>query len=58
MTRMTGPDWAVMCDLMNTHTYTHTHHDRLVALTVLRPLRRHASGVVDEHIQRRISVKE
>ena len=29
MTRMTGPDCAVMCNLINTHThthkYTHTH---------------------------------
>ena len=25
MTRMTGPDSAVMCNLINTHTHTHTH---------------------------------
>ena len=25
MTRMTGPDYAVMCNLINTHTHTHTH---------------------------------
>ena len=25
MTRMTGPDCAVMCNLINTHTPTHTH---------------------------------
>ena len=25
MTRMIGPDCAVMCNLINTHTYTHTH---------------------------------
>ena len=24
-TRMTGPDCAVMCNLINTHTQTHTH---------------------------------
>ena len=24
MTRMTGPDCAVMCNLTNTHTHTHT----------------------------------
>ena len=24
MTRMTGPDCAVMCNLMNTHTHTYT----------------------------------
>ena len=25
MTRMTGPDCAVMCNLINTHTHAHTH---------------------------------
>ena len=25
MTRMTGPDCAVMCNLISTHTNTHTH---------------------------------
>ena len=25
MTRMTGPDCAVMCNLINIHTYIHTH---------------------------------
>ena len=25
MTRMTGPDCAVMCNLINTHTHTHEH---------------------------------
>ena len=25
MIRMTGPDCAVMCNLINTHTHTHTH---------------------------------
>ena len=24
MTRMTGPDCAVMCNFLNTHTHTHT----------------------------------
>ena len=28
MTRMTGPDCAVMCNLINTHTHTHTHTKR------------------------------
>ena len=26
MTRMTGPDCAVMCNLINTHTHTHTRN--------------------------------
>ena len=25
MTRMTGPDCAVMCNLINTHAHKHTH---------------------------------
>ena len=25
MTSMTGPDCAVMCNLINTHTHTHTN---------------------------------
>ena len=25
MTRMTGPDCVVMCNLINTHTHTHTN---------------------------------
>ena len=25
MTRMTGPDCAVMCNFINTHTFEHTH---------------------------------
>ena len=29
MTRMTGPDCAVMCNLINTHTHTHTHRGDL-----------------------------
>ena len=28
MTRMTGPDCAVMCNLINTHTHTQTHTTR------------------------------
>ena len=34
MTRMTGPDCAVICNLINTRTHTHTHthtHTRTVA---------------------------
>ena len=29
MTRMTGPDCAVMCNLINTHTHTHTHTSKI-----------------------------
>ena len=32
MTRMTGPDCAVMCNLISIHTYTHTY---IYVLTVL-----------------------
>ena len=28
MTRMTGPDCAVMCNSINTHTHTHTSGSR------------------------------
>ena len=28
MTRMTGPDYAVLCDLINMHTHTHTHTNK------------------------------
>ena len=28
MTRMTGPDCVVMRNLINTHTHTHTQHDK------------------------------
>ena len=28
MTRMTGPDCVVMCNLINTHTHTHTWEDQ------------------------------
>ena len=40
MTRMTGPDCAVMCNLINTHTYTHTHtHNRVLHQALVRSLR-------------------
>ena len=29
MTRMTGPDCVVMCNLINTHTHNNTHNIRL-----------------------------
>ena len=28
MTRMTGPDCAVICNLINTHTHIHTHYKK------------------------------
>ena len=34
MTSMTGPDCAVMCNLINTRTHTHTH--RRGVLTINR----------------------
>ena len=38
MTRMAGPDCAVMCNLINTHTHTHTHrHSFLPALAEIVP---------------------
>ena len=39
MTRMTGPDCAVMCNLINIHTCIHTYiHTYLVCSTVDDPL--------------------
>ena len=35
MTRMTGPDRAVMCNLINTHTHTHTETIEYNASTVV-----------------------
>ena len=29
MTRMTGPDCVVMCNLINTHTHTHANENRI-----------------------------
>ena len=34
MTRMTGPDCAVMCNIINTHT--HTHRNRKIAVDAVR----------------------
>ena len=31
-TRMTGPDCVVMCNLINTHTHTHTHTHTFLAI--------------------------
>ena len=33
MTRMTRPDCAVMCNLINTHTHRHTHTHRMTRMT-------------------------
>ena len=35
MTRMTGPDCAVMCNLINIHTYIHTSILYLVQIVLL-----------------------
>ena len=35
MTRMTGPDCAVMCHLINTHTHTHTHKGKNVRFVMI-----------------------
>ena len=32
MTRMTGPDCAVMCNLINTQTHTYTHYTKNVEI--------------------------
>ena len=43
MTRMTGPDCAVMCNLINTHTHTQAHtytshkHERRPYSAILYP---------------------
>ena len=34
MTRMTGPDCAVMCNLINIYTYMHTYIHRIIRVTV------------------------
>ena len=37
MTRMTGPDCAVMCKLINTHTHTHTRRKERVGSVAANP---------------------
>ena len=48
MTRMTGPDCAVMCNLINTHTHTHTHRGGGV-LASTRQLRSQGPVSVQAH---------
>ena len=36
LTRMTGPDCAVMRNLINTHTHTHTHVHALIKELAIR----------------------
>ena len=36
MTRMTGPDCAVMCNLINTHTHTHTQKKSKTVVDAVR----------------------
>ena len=40
MTRMAGPDCAVMCNLINTHIHTHTHN-------AARHVRKHLADAVE-----------
>ena len=44
MTRMTGPDCAVMCNLINTHTHTHTHTNTHTYRETEKGKARHISG--------------
>ena len=44
MTRMTGPDCAVMSNLINTHTHTHTHI-RTLPTALLHPLHHAPSSI-------------
>ena len=37
MTRMTGPDYAVMCNLINIHTYINTYIHTCVCVCVFFP---------------------
>ena len=39
MTSMTGPDYAVMCNLINTniHTHTHTHTHTIFVIRIIDP---------------------
>ena len=52
MTRMTGPDCVVMCNLINTHTHTHarTHTHTHNRRTLLRYIDRVVEEVL-EHVQ-------
>ena len=45
MTRMTGPDCAVMSNLINTHTHTHTHTTRYVWMDITTE----AGALFDNH---------
>ena len=38
MTRMTRPDCAVMCNLINIHTYIHTYiHSEVFVISIIDP---------------------
>ena len=47
MTRTTGPDCAVMCNLINEHEHTHTHTIEVFVTSVIDPPlgRINASGI-------------
>ena len=47
ISRMTGPDCAVMCNLINTHTHTHTHthkHTHIIIIIIKTRTRVHDEG--------------
>ena len=50
MTRMTGPDCAVMCNLINTHTHTHT--SRLIRGFRNKLLRKASAACVNRRLLR------
>ena len=50
MTRMTGPDCAVMCNLINIHTYIHSHPIGPQPYPVIYAVANLASGLLDRKI--------
>ena len=48
MTRMSGPDCAVMCNLINTHTHTHTYRPPILSTSPLHTISR--CGEIEAHI--------
>ena len=50
MTRMTGPDCVVMCNLINTHTHTHVYIRHQELCSCVRPLNWVVSSTYTWHI--------